>query len=48
MMYFVCSFLIALNVVLIEYSLFLGKPVEVLIEFKLMAFGKIREEDMVS
>lgn len=28
--------------------LFLGPPVEVLIEFKLMAFGKIREEDMVS
>ena len=27
---------------------FPGKPVEVLIEFKLMAFGKIREEEMVS
>ena len=27
---------------------FVGPPVEVLIEFKLMAFGKIREEDMVS
>ena len=29
-------------------SLFPGRPVEVLIEFKLMSFGKIREEDMVS
>ena len=29
-------------------SFFLGRPVEVLIEFKLMSFGKIREEDMVS
>lgn len=28
--------------------LFPGRPVEVLIEFKLMSFGKIREEDMVS
>ena len=29
-------------------SFFSGRPVEVLIEFKLMSFGKIREEDMVS
>ena len=42
-------FLLVLFFVLFCFLFFLsGRPVEVLIEFKLMSFGKIREEDMVS
>ena len=43
-----CSLLINGRFFHLIFLSFLGKPVEVLIEFKLMAFGKIREEDMVS